>query len=163
MASEERKVKSEKQVNILTQSRANLTPLSILLREYRQKSESLSMETPDLATEWTEDALSLQRTQWHAISVLSRGIASSADHLHWENLLSLADQRQALVEQFFKAPVCLPLFRDITVELEQIRIQHKQVLQLVHQALERNDARASSLLETRGAIKAETTSNQDHH
>ncbi|MFT4797013.1 MAG: hypothetical protein ACJAYE_002279 [Candidatus Azotimanducaceae bacterium] len=121
------------------------------------------METPNLATEWTDDALSLQRTQWQAISALSRDITSSADHLDWENLLSIADQRQALVEQFFKVPVCLPLFHDITVELEQIQIQHKQVLQLVQQALERNDARASSLLETRGAIKAETTSNQDHH
>lgn len=121
------------------------------------------METPNLATEWTENALSLQRIQWQEISTLSQDIASSADHLDWENLLSLADQRQSLVEQFFKVPVCLPLFRDITVELEQIQIQHKQVLQLVHQALERNDARASSLLETRGVIKAATASNQNNH
>ncbi|MFT7243721.1 MAG: hypothetical protein ACI82A_001066 [Candidatus Azotimanducaceae bacterium] len=163
MASEDGKARYDKQVNFLTQSRANPTSLSILNRRYRQKSESLSMETPNLATEWTDHALTLQRTQWQKISVLSHEIASSADHLDWENLLSLADQRQSLVEQFFKVPVCLPLFRDITVELEQIQIQHKQVLLLVHQALERNDARASSLLETKDSIKTEITGNQDNH
>jgi hypothetical protein len=121
------------------------------------------METPDLATEWTEAALSAQREQWHTITALSEDIAAAAEHLDWDNLLELADERQQLVEQFFKRPVLLPLFQQISIELEQIQAQHKQVLNQVQQAIDINEAKTTSLQEARDVIETDSELPRDHH
>tara|TARA_R110002110_G_scaffold74164_1_gene196307 strand:+ start:358 stop:723 length:366 start_codon:yes stop_codon:yes gene_type:complete len=121
------------------------------------------METPDLATEWTEAALTEQRQQWQAITALSGDIAIAAEQLDWDNLLELADQRQTLVAEFFQSPIYLPLFQQISIELNQIQDQHKQVLKLVQQAVAVNEAKTASLQEARDVIEADTRPPHNNH
>jgi len=121
------------------------------------------MQTNNLATEWTDEKLQGQQRQWQVISALSEDIAGAADGSEWERLLDLADQRQELIEHFFAEPVCLPLFQKIAVELDEIQIQHQQVLKQVQQALEINDAKTTSLQEARDTIQTDSGIQQDNH
>lgn len=105
-----------------------------------------------LSTDWTEAELANQLSQWQAITDISSAITQLADAARWEDILSIAESRQTLIDQFFQTPICVPLFQQILIDLEKIQAQHQQVMVSVEKGLTLNDAKQTSLIETRESI-----------
>jgi hypothetical protein len=115
-------------------------------------SQILNIENPNLSTHWTDAELAEQVSQWQAITDISSVIAAMADDSHWEHLLPLAETRQTLIDQFFQLSICVPLFQQIMLDLDEIQAQHKHVLGRVQTGLDHNQAKEDALKETRVAI-----------
>tara|TARA_R110002073_G_scaffold295266_2_gene461136 strand:- start:131 stop:628 length:498 start_codon:yes stop_codon:yes gene_type:complete len=137
---------------LIDRYQAKSDSLSILNYRYRQEIEILIKENPDLSMEWTDAELNEQVSQWQSITDISSTISRLADSASWDDLLVLADTRQALIDQFFETPICVVLFQQILIDLAEIQTQHKQVLSRVEQGLERNQAKEHALKESRAII-----------
>jgi hypothetical protein len=112
----------------------------------------LSSENLDLSTEWTDAELAEQVSQWQAITDISSTISRLAGSAQWDDILTVAESRQILIDQFFQTPICVPLFQQIIVDIEQIQTQHQQVMSSVTKGLAQNEAKEESLKETRASI-----------
>lgn len=110
------------------------------------------MDTPQLLTEWNELELEAQRGKWREIASLSEQISISAQAADWESLLPLAVKRQALIDDFFAEPICLPLFHTISEQMGAMQQQHEVVARLVTVAIENNESTNTNLQHTRDSL-----------
>ena len=105
-----------------------------------------------LATGWNAATLAAQKRSWTKIRGLSSQIKHQAELCCWDELLILAEQRDHLIASFFSQSICKPLYATVVLELEEIKRQHKDTMQRLTVALERNTARQAIIAEQRQQI-----------
>lgn len=110
------------------------------------------MDTPKLKKEWTNLDLVTQRQQWQNVAGLSEQISNAALKADWQTVLPLAEERQHKLDEFFREPICPPLFQTIADQLAAIQQQHEVVARQVKLAIEANEAKSQSLQQTRDTL-----------
>lgn len=109
-------------------------------------------ENLQLSTDWTVAELNEQVSQWQAITDISATMSLLAIDANWDELMPLAEIRQTLIDQFFETPICVVLFQQVLIDLDEIQAEHKRVISRVEQGLERNQAKEDALKESRSLI-----------
>ena len=73
--------------------------------------------------------LARQIESWSKIVQVSDHITAQVKENDWQDILSLAEQRDHLVEAFFDAGVCQEILPQISDDLEAIKKQHLLIME----------------------------------
>jgi hypothetical protein len=72
--------------------------------------------------------LARQIESWSKIIQISDNITEQVELSNWEDILSLAEERDKLVEVFFEAGVCQEVLPQISDDLDEIKVQHQVIM-----------------------------------
>ena len=99
-----------------------------------------SMDTPQLLIHADADKIANQIESWSEIIRISSQIkyevhnTSSAANAHWSNVLSLADERDKLVEAFFEDGVSQILLPQIVDDLTLMKEEHTEIMSVLKES-----------------------------
>ena len=96
----------------------------------------------------------LQTRQWDTVINLSNLIIEQMSGARWDTVRVLADQREALIHEFFSNPIAMKLYQRVLNDVAEIQAQNITMVKQLSLAQQANQTREKHLEAVRADVRA---------